>query len=101
TVPLVEVRHVADDGKALPWDGSAVGELEVRGPWVASSYLGDEDLSKFTSDGWFRTGDIVTIDAGGYIRITDRAKDVIKSGGEWISSVALENHLMSHPAVLE
>ena len=78
-----------------------MGELEVRGPWVASSYFGGEGADRFTEDGWFKTGDVVTIDAEGYMRITDRAKDVIKSGGEWISSVALENALMSHPAVLE
>src|SRR6185295_960655 len=72
-----------------------------RGPWVASSYLGDEGEGRWAADGWFKTGDVVTIDAEGYVRITDRSKDVIKSGGEWISSVALENALMSHPAVLE
>jgi fatty-acyl-CoA synthase len=100
-VPFVEVRHVSDDGKVLPWDGATMGELEVRGPWVASSYYGGEGADRFTSDGWFKTGDVVTLDAEGYVRITDRSKDVIKSGGEWISSVALENALMSHPAVLE
>ncbi|MBI5515792.1 MAG: long-chain fatty acid--CoA ligase [Deltaproteobacteria bacterium] len=104
-VPFVEVRHmaVAGDGAPvrLPWDGASMGELEVRGPWVASAYLGDEGSDKFTPDEWFRTGDVVTIDAEGYVRITDRAKDVVKSGGEWISSVALENALMAHPAVLE
>jgi fatty-acyl-CoA synthase len=78
-----------------------MGELEVRGPWVASSYFGDEGKDRFTKDGWFRTGDVVTICPDGYVRITDRTKDVIKSGGEWISSVALENALMAHPAVLE
>ena len=88
-------------GSVLPWDGETMGELEVRGPWVAASYLGDEGADRFTADGWFKTGDVVTIDAEGYVRITDRSKDVIKSGGEWISSVALENALMSHPAVLE
>jgi fatty-acyl-CoA synthase len=98
---LVETRHVADDGRPLPWDGATMGELEVRGPWVASSYLGDEGPERFTKDGWFKTGDVVTIDADGYVSICDRSKDVIKSGGEWISSVALENALMSHPAVLE
>ena len=100
-VPLVETRHVGEDGEPLQWDGETMGELEVRGPWVASSYLGGEGADRFTADGWFKTGDVVTIDAHGYVRITDRAKDVIKSGGEWISSVALENALMSHPAVLE
>ena len=100
-VPFVDVRHVDDQGKELPWDGKTMGELEVRGPWVASSYMGDEGAEKFTADGWFKTGDVVTLDADGYVRITDRAKDVVKSGGEWISSVALENALMAHPAVLE
>ena len=100
-VPFVETRHVGEDGHVLPWDGETMGELEVRGPWVASSYLGNDGEGKFTPDGWFKTGDVVTIDAEGYLRITDRSKDVIKSGGEWISSVALENALMSHPAVLE
>ncbi len=98
---FVETRHVDDAGKLLPWDGATMGELEVRGPWVASGYIGGEGPEKFTADGWFKTGDVVTIDAEGYVRITDRAKDVVKSGGEWISSVALENALMSHPAVLE
>jgi fatty-acyl-CoA synthase len=100
-VPFVETRHSSDDGRVLPWDGETMGELEVRGPWVASSYLGDEGKDRWTTDGWFRTGDIVTIDQDAYVRICDRSKDVIKSGGEWISSVALENALMSHPAVLE
>jgi fatty-acyl-CoA synthase len=100
-LPLVEQRHVGENGEVLPWDGATMGELEVRGPWVASSYFSDEGADKFTADGWFKTGDVVTIDAEGYLRITDRSKDVIKSGGEWISSVELENALMSHPAVLE
>jgi fatty-acyl-CoA synthase len=100
-VAYVETRHVDAAGETLPWDGATMGELEVRGPWVARSYLGDEGHDRFTADGWFKTGDVVTIDAEGYVRITDRAKDVIKSGGEWISSVALENALMAHPAVHE
>ena len=100
-VPFVEQRHVDEDGKILPWDGEKMGELQVRGPFVASSYYADEDPDRFTADGWFKTGDVVTIDPVGYLRITDRSKDVIKSGGEWISSVALENALMSHPSVLE
>ncbi len=100
-VPFVETQHVDDAGKALPWDGETMGELEVRGPWVAASYFGGEGADRWTADGWFKTGDVVTIDREGYVRITDRAKDVIKSGGEWISSVALENALMGHPAVLE
>jgi fatty-acyl-CoA synthase len=78
-----------------------MGELEVRGPWVASAYYGGEGSDRFTEDGWFRTGDLVTITERGCVHVQDRAKDVIKSGGEWISSVALENALMAHPAVSE
>jgi fatty-acyl-CoA synthase len=100
-VPYVEQRHTDETGKVLDWDGETMGELEVRGPWVARSYFGDEGKDRFTADGWFKTGDVVTIDGEGYVRITDRSKDVVKSGGEWISSVQLENALMSHPAVLE
>ncbi|MBM4362794.1 MAG: long-chain fatty acid--CoA ligase [Deltaproteobacteria bacterium] len=101
-VPFVEQRHVDDDGRKLAWDGVTMGELEVRGPWVAASYFrSPEGADRFTADGWFRTGDVVTIDPQGYIHITDRSKDVIKSGGEWISTQALENALMGHPAVLE
>jgi fatty-acyl-CoA synthase len=100
-VPFVEERHTDDQGRVLPWDAKTMGELEVRGPWVAASYMGGEGPDRFTSDGWFKTGDVVTIDGEGYMRICDRSKDVIKSGGEWISSVDLENALMSHPAVLE
>lgn len=101
-VPFVEIRHVDDHGTVLEWDGQVMGELEVRGPWVAGSYYNnDEQADRFTADGWFKTGDIVTINSEGYISITDRAKDVIKSGGEWISTVALENALMAHPAVAE
>lgn len=100
-VPFVEVRARNEAG-FIPWDGETMGELEVRGPWVASSYYRDpEAKEKFTSDGWLRTGDIVTIDDDGCIAIKDRSKDVIKSGGEWISSIALENTLMEHPSVLE
>lgn len=100
-VTYVEQRHTDETGKVLAWDGETMGELEVRGPWVARSYFGGEGQDRFTADGWFKTGDVVTIDAEGYVRITDRSKDVVKSGGEWISSVQLENALMSHPAVLE
>jgi len=86
----------------LPWDGESMGELEVRGPWVASAYYDDDELqNRWTNDGWFRTGDIVSIHPRGFIQIKDRSKDVIKSGGEWISSVDLENALMAHPAVAE
>jgi len=100
-VPFVEQRHTSDTGAILPWDGKSMGELEVRGPWVAKGYLGGEGKDRFTADGWFKTGDVVTIDPAGYMRICDRSKDVIKSGGEWISSVDLENALMAHPAVME
>ena len=96
----VEGRIVDDEGKVLPRDGKAVGELEVRGPWVTAAYHKDDDPAKF-DDGWLRTGDVGTIDPRGYITLTDRAKDVIKSGGEWISSVELESTLMAHPAVRE
>lgn len=98
---LVETRHTDDAGTVLPWDGATMGELEVRGPWVARAYFGGAGADRFTADGWFKTGDVVTINGEGYITITDRSKDVVKSGGEWISSVALENALMAHPAVLE
>jgi fatty-acyl-CoA synthase len=98
-VPFVEIRARGDEG-LVPWDGKSMGELEVRGPWVASSYYeAPEGDDKFTDDGWFKTGDVVTIDRFGFIKITDRSKDLIKSGGEWISSVELENALMAHPAV--
>ena len=96
----VEVRIVDDAGHPLPHDGKAVGEVEARGPWVTGSYYLDRDPDKF-SGGWLRTGDVGRIDPLGYVTLTDRAKDVIKSGGEWISSVELENHLIAHPAVLE
>jgi fatty-acyl-CoA synthase len=99
----VTARIVGDSGEELPRDGVAVGEVEVQGPWVTGSYYKDDDAesqAKFR-DGWLRTGDVGTLDRQGYITLTDRAKDVIKSGGEWISSVDLENHLMSHPDVLE
>jgi fatty-acyl-CoA synthase len=100
--PGVEARALDSDGNEVPWDGQTMGELVVRGPWVAASYYNDErGAASFTSDGWFRTGDIVVIHSNGYIEIADRTKDVIKSGGEWISSVALENALMAHPKVLE
>ena len=100
-VPLVEVRAVSETGE-VPWDGKSMGELHVRGPFIARSYFGNAaEADKFTMDGWFRTGDVVTIDADGFVRITDRSKDLIKSGGEWISSVDLENALMGHPAVKE
>jgi fatty-acyl-CoA synthase len=96
----VEVRVVDDAGAPLPNDGKTVGEVEVRGPWITGSYYLNRDESKF-ANGWLRTGDVGRIDPQSYVTLTDRAKDVIKSGGEWISSVELENHLIAHPAVLE
>jgi fatty-acyl-CoA synthase len=100
--PLVDVRAVDEAGREVPWDGKTQGELQVRGPAVASSYTDMEgSADRWTRDGWFKTGDVVTIDPEGYLQITDRTKDLIKSGGEWISSVALENELMGHPAVKE
>jgi fatty-acyl-CoA synthase len=101
-LPLVELRHRDADGKLLPWDGESMGELETRGPWVAAGYYETpEQADRWTDDGWFKTGDVVAIHPRGHIIIKDRSKDVIKSGGEWISSVELENALMAHPAVAE
>ncbi|GAA3162974.1 long-chain fatty acid--CoA ligase [Streptomyces ramulosus] len=103
----VEARLIGPDGARLPWDGASAGELEVRGPWIAGAYYGGADGDpqrpddKFSPDGWLRTGDVGTITPDGYLTLTDRAKDVIKSGGEWISSLELENHLMAHPDVAE
>ena len=100
-LPFVEIR-VRADGKDVPWDGESMGELEVKGPWVASGYYEDDtQADRWTDDGWFKTGDIVSMHPRGFIQIKDRSKDVIKSGGEWISSVEVENALMSHPAVAE
>jgi fatty-acyl-CoA synthase len=98
-LPWVELRLAGDDG-VVPWDGESTGEIEVRGPWIASQYFRDPDPDKF-DEGWLRTGDIAAVDGKGYVQITDRSKDVIKSGGEWISSVELENELMAHPQVVE
>jgi len=97
--PGVEIR-ITEDETVLPWDGKAVGEIEIRGPWITKSYYGDDTPEKF-HDGWLRTGDVGAIDSKGFIQITDRAKDVIKSGGEWISTVELENAIMAHPDVIE
>ncbi|WP_049579280.1 long-chain fatty acid--CoA ligase [Streptomyces sp. SBT349] len=103
----VEARLAGPDGSFLPWDNASEGELEVRGPWIAAAYYGGHGAEplrpedRFSPDGWLRTGDVGVISPDGYLTLTDRAKDVIKSGGEWISSVALENHLMSHPRVTE
>jgi acyl-CoA synthetase (AMP-forming)/AMP-acid ligase II len=100
-LPWVELRLVGDDGEEVPWDGESTGEIEVRGPWIASSYYNDDSGDEKFDAGWLRTGDIAAIDEQAFVRITDRAKDVIKSGGEWISSVELENELMAHPDVIE
>ncbi|MFF7601216.1 long-chain fatty acid--CoA ligase [Streptomyces mirabilis] len=103
----VEARLTGPGGERLPWDGESAGELEVRGPWIAGAYYGGQGsepvrpADKFSEDGWLKTGDVGTISHDGFLTLTDRAKDVIKSGGEWISSVDLENALMSHPAVAE
>lgn len=101
-LPLVDMRVVNDEGGVVANDGEAMGEIQVRGPFVTGRYHNKEiDPLKFTSDGWLRTGDVATIDCEGYIKICDRTKDLIKSGGEWISSVDLENAIMAHPAVAE
>jgi fatty-acyl-CoA synthase len=97
----VDLRVVDEQGRVAPWDGQTMGEIQVRGPWVTSGYYRVDSADRFTEDGWFRTGDVGTIDPEGYIQITDRTKDIIKSGGEWISSVDLENLIMAHPKVLE
>ncbi|GHH69895.1 long-chain-fatty-acid--CoA ligase [Streptomyces sulfonofaciens] len=103
----VEARLTGPDGRRLPWDGRSAGELEVRGPWIAGAYYGGQDgeplrpADKFSPDGWLKTGDVGTITPDGYLVLTDRVKDVIKSGGEWISSLELENALMAHPDVAE
>jgi fatty-acyl-CoA synthase len=99
--PFVEIRARGDDGELIPWNDEAMGELEVRGPWVARAYHHGQGAEKFSDDGWFSTGDVVTIDATGNLKICDRSKDLVKSGGEWISSVDLENLLMAHEAVAE
>jgi fatty-acyl-CoA synthase len=100
-VPGVEIRAVDELKKEVPWDGKAFGELQVRGPWIISSYYNDERSAGSFMDGWFRTGDVVTIDPEGFVQIVDRTKDMVKSGGEWISSQHLENAIMAHPKVLE
>jgi fatty-acyl-CoA synthase len=100
-LPWVQARLVADDGQKVAWDGASTGELEVRGPWIAARYFSDESGADRFHDGWLRTGDIASIDEHAFIQITDRSKDVIKSGGEWISSVELENEAMAHPDVVE
>jgi fatty-acyl-CoA synthase len=105
--PFVEIRLMRPEGPEgksteAPWDGVTSGEIEIRGPWIAGSYYESPDQAhRWSADGWFRTGDVATMDEEGYVRIVDRAKDLVKSGGEWISSVDLENALMGHPAVKE
>jgi fatty-acyl-CoA synthase len=102
-IPLVDLR-IIDPGsdEELPWDGVARGELQARGPWIAAGYYNDDRSSEsFTEDGWLRTGDVATISPNGYVRLVDRTKDLVKSGGEWISSVELENAIMAHPKVAE
>jgi fatty-acyl-CoA synthase len=106
-VPGVEIRAMDEMGNEVAWDGKTFGELQVRGPWITRTYYGgaegveDERSADSFRDGWFRTGDVVTIDPEGFVQIVDRTKDLIKSGGEWISSVDLENAIMAHPQVLE
>jgi fatty-acyl-CoA synthase len=96
----VEMRVITPDGEVAPWDGATVGEVEVRGPWITGSYIGGVEAAQF-HDGWFRTGDLGTLDPDGFLYLSDRLKDSIKSGGEWISSIRLEDELMAHPGVLE
>ena len=98
----VDLRIVDDEGREVPWDGVSMGEIQVRGPWIIRSYYDNpESADRFTADGWFRTGDVAMVDPEGYVQITDRTKDLIKSGGEWISSIDVESMIMSHPKVLE
>ena len=97
----IEIRIVDAEGLDLPWDGTTMGELQIRGPWVTGGYYNDNRNDQAFADGWFRTGDVATIDADGYLQIMDRTKDLVKSGGEWISSVDLENAIMAHPKVAE
>jgi len=99
-IPLVDLRIVGEEGIA-PWDGKTVGEVQVHGPFITGAYHAVDARDRFSEDGWLRTGDVASVDAHGYVRITDRTKDLIKSGGEWISSVDLENAIMAHPSVLE
>jgi fatty-acyl-CoA synthase len=100
-LPWVELRLTDDEDAEVAWDGESTGEIEVRGPWIAARYFNDDTSDEKFDAGWLRTGDIAAVDADGFVQITDRAKDVIKSGGEWISSVELENEVMSHPDVVE
>jgi fatty-acyl-CoA synthase len=90
-----------EESRQVAWDGKSVGEIQVRGPWITASYYRGVDADRFTADGWLRTGDVANVDEDGYIQIVDRVKDLVKSGGEWISSVELESAIMGHPKVLE
>src|SRR5262249_25960864 len=100
--PLIDIRIVDEAGREQPFDGSAVGEVQVRGPWITGGYHNaPRDLTKISADGWLRTGDMGVINSDGYLRLVDRSKDLIKSGGEWISSVDLENAVMAHPGIAE
>jgi fatty-acyl-CoA synthase len=100
-MPFTRLRILDEDGRPVAHDGVTPGELQAAGPTVAGGYFGDDSRTAFTEDGWLRTGDVATIDQFGYLRIVDRTKDLVKSGGEWISSVALENEIMAHPSVRE
>ncbi len=102
-IPGVDVRLVDVEGREAPWDGVAQGEVWLRGPWITTSYHGrsEQDSADRFEDGWWRSGDVGTIDTDGYLKLTDRLKDVIKSGGEWISSIDMENLLVSHPKIVE
>jgi fatty-acyl-CoA synthase len=97
----VDMKIIDGEGKSLPWDGKAFGNLMVKGPWIIREYFKAEGGNPLSADGWFPTGDVATIDRDGFMQITDRSKDVIKSGGEWISSIDLENTAVAHPAVAE
>ena len=101
-IPLMDIRLIGDDNAERPWDGESLGEIQVRGTTITGAYHDTAlEAEKFTADGWLRTGDVASIDRHGYVRVADRIKDLIKSGGEWISSMDMENLLMAHPAVLE
>ena len=100
-LPGIDMKIVDGDGRELPWDGVAFGDLMVRGPWVPAPITATNPAARCDADGWFATGDVATIDPDGFMEITDRSKDVIKSGGEWISSITLENIAVSHPDVME
>lgn len=100
-VPGLEMRVVDEEGNEVPWDGRSMGEICLRGPWIASSYYRDDRSADTFRDGWLHTGDVATVDQEGYVQITDRTKDLVKSGGEWISSVELETRIMGHPKVAE